>query len=143
MSMDQQQRRGIEQDCGRAVTAFFAHLDAQAFDKQWDEMATGGSWERGGQSLNTREKFLAAMAERPAILTIRHMLSNVLTVVDADGQGALTTFNLLVYRYLADRGDKPAPMPQPSAIAAWRARLKPENGVWRIALLDGETLFQS
>jgi hypothetical protein len=106
-------------------------------------MASDGAWDRGGQVLDTREKFLAAMADRPKVLTIRHMVSNMLVNVEPDASAATATFNLLVYRYLADRGDKPAPLEPPSAIAAFTARLRPENDTWRIAHMGGETLFQS
>ncbi len=135
--------RPIEQDCARAVTAFFVQLDARDHDKQWDQMTSDGCWDRGGKQLNSRKAFLAAMAERPRDLTIRHMISNLLVDVASDGTSAVATFNLIVYRYLADRGDKPAPMSPPSAIAAFTAQMRPEAGRWRIAHLGGETLFVS
>lgn len=135
--------RAAEQDCARTVTAFFSMLDARDHEKQWDQMASDGCWDRAGQDLNTRPLFLAAMAERPEHLTIRHMISNLLTEVDDSGTTATSTFNLIVYRYLEDRGDKPAPLAPASAIAAFTARQKIENGSWRIAHLSGETLFVS
>lgn len=141
--MSPEVRRAAEQDCARAATAFFSFIDEQKFEEQWDQMASDGAWDRGGQLLNSREKFLAAMAERPKVLTIRHMITNMLVNVDADGSAATATFNLLVYRYLADRGDKPAPLDPPSAIAAFTARFRPEGDTWRIAHMGGETLFQS
>jgi hypothetical protein len=136
-------RRAAEQDSAKAVTAFFALLDAREHEKQWSQMTSGGAWDRAGQILDTREKFLAAMAGRPEHLTIRHMITNLLVDVAADGNTATATFNLLVFAYLADRGNGPAPMAPPSAISAFRAQLRPEGAVWRIAYLDGETLFKS
>src|ERR1700722_7565766 len=140
--MDHETRRAIEHDCARAITTFFTLLDGANFEEQWRQVASGGCWDRGGKQLDTREKFLAAMAERPKVLTIRHMITNLLVEVSSDGTAATGTFNLLVFAYLADRGDKPAPMALPSAIAAFRARFVPEAGVWRIAHLSGDQLFK-
>jgi hypothetical protein len=136
-------RRAAEHDSARAIIAFFSMLDARDHEKQWDQMTSDGVWNRAGSALDTRQKFLAAMVERPAHLTIRHMISNLLVTVETGGNTASATFNLLVYVYMADRGDKPAPLEKPSAIAAFRAQCRSEGGEWRIAQLDGETLFKS
>lgn len=136
-------RREAELDAARAVTAFFAMLDARDHGKQWDQMTSDGIWDRAGSRLDSRQKFLAAMAERPRDLTIRHMISNLLVTVAPDGKTAAATFNLLVYVFIGDRGAKPAPLEKPSAISAFRAQCRPENGEWRIAHMDGETLFKS
>jgi len=141
--MNRDARRSIEQDSARAVTAFFSALDARDYQKQWDQMTRDGCWNRSGEALDSRETFLAAMARRPAHLTIRHMITNLLVDVADDGASAVATFNIMVHVFEGDRGDKPAPMAPPSAISAFRAQLRPVGEDWRIAHLDYDVLFRN
>jgi SnoaL-like domain len=133
-------RRAAEHDCARVATRFFTNLDATDYEGTWAQMAPGGIWKRSGKSLDGREIFLAAMAQRPKALVIRHLLSNF--IVDFSGDNnAKSDFCLTVFRFIGDPGGKPAPISLPSAVAAFHATFVRVEDEWKILELSGETLF--
>jgi len=133
-------RRAGEHDCAQVVTRFFTRLDAVDYEGAWALMGPGGVWKRSGKLLDSRERFLDAMSQRPTALVIRHLVGNL--VVDfVDNKHAIADFCLTVFRFIGDAGDRPAPISLPSAVAAFRAEMTHTDDAWRIVDLSGKTLF--
>jgi hypothetical protein len=135
-------RRAAEHDVAKALTKYFVHLDARRYEPMWDLMAPNGYWDRSGEVLDTRDRFLAAMAKRPQSLTIRHLMSN-LDVEIQDESRAETSFTMVLFRYIGDAAGKPAPMTGPTAVTSWTSSLRLVEGAWKIAVLRFEILFHA
>lgn len=140
--MNPNERRAAEHDIAKAIITFFVLLDAGEHEKQWEQMTSDGCWIRGGQKLEGREVFLAAMAARPKNILVRHMISNLLVNVADDGASAAVTANALAYGDISDRDGKPALLGAASLIAAICGRLVPVDSEWRISELIADVIFQ-
>jgi uncharacterized protein (TIGR02246 family) len=67
----------IRQACADVANRFFRCLDRQQYDELADLFAPDGAWIRQGAELRGREAIVAVLAQRPAALVTRHLVSNV------------------------------------------------------------------
>jgi ketosteroid isomerase-like protein len=67
----------IRQACADVASRFFRCLDRRQYDELASLFASGGTWVRQGAELRGRDAIVAALAQRPATLVTRHLLSNV------------------------------------------------------------------
>jgi len=67
----------IRQACTDVASRFFRCLDRRQYDELADLFAPDGAWIRQGAELRGRDAIVTALAQRPAALVTRHLLSNV------------------------------------------------------------------
>ena len=120
----------IERDAMTVVHRFFRHLDDGDYDGLVALMAADGVWHRQGKMLRGPAMVLEAMKARPAGVTTRHLVSNMLVdVIDPDHAEA--SCYITVYAYTGDKKpDDPAPLELPLQIGTYRIKLTrtPQGG---------------
>lgn len=126
--------RATEWDCTRLLIRFFNAFDAFRYDEMAAMFAPDGVWHRQGKALHGRAAILAALDERSATQTVRHVVTNIdVTASAADD----AQFLLYLTAYADDRGV--APDGEPPIIAAPFLLLTVPgscvriDGKWRIA----------
>jgi hypothetical protein len=124
----------------KTVVWFFKFLDARAYEDMWALMAADGYWDRSGRMLDSRETFLAAMAERPEHLVIRHLPINVGVAHFVNGI-ADASFDLLLYRHIGEVPEGPAPLEGVKAITHWTTSMAKAGETWKMKSLDFEVLM--
>jgi uncharacterized protein (TIGR02246 family) len=67
----------IRQACTDVTNRFFRCLDRRQYEELADLFTPDGAWVRQGTELRGRAAIVAALAERPAALATRHLVSNV------------------------------------------------------------------
>jgi hypothetical protein len=100
--------RAIEWDCTRILIRFFNEFDAFRYDAMAAMFAPDGVWHRQGKALTGRDSILAALKERSATQTVRHVITNIdITVLGADR----AQFQSYVTAYRHDSGVEPDGQP--------------------------------
>jgi hypothetical protein len=132
--MDEARRIVIEHDVQKLLTRFFRCLDARDYDKLLALFTDDAVWTRQGTDL-TRDTMPAALAKRPAAMTIRHVLSNF--AVDANETDRATcSFMLVVYRHEAGTPSAgPLPLAGPEQLTDGSAELELTQTGLRISRL--------
>ncbi|MFM0045590.1 nuclear transport factor 2 family protein [Paraburkholderia sediminicola] len=122
------------------LNRFFVYLDDRKYDELIRLFAANGVWHRQGVTLEGPAKILDALQARPADLTTRHLLTNVVPVVEsADSVQAVMYITVF-----ADNGPQqpsPLPMALPLQVGVYRARFVLIDE-WRIAELRGDPTFR-
>jgi uncharacterized protein (TIGR02246 family) len=115
----------IRQACTDVASRFFRCLDRRQYDELADLFAPDGTWFRQGAELRGRDAIVAALAQRPAALVTRHLLSNVW--VDIITQDAVHVhYDVSVY---TQSGTSP---PRHAQILSGIDRLIRVRDAWRI-----------
>ncbi len=128
------ERMLAEWDCAQLCTRFYHHLDRREYDRVAALMAETGVWMRQGAPLTGPAEVTAALRQRSASLTSRHLLSNVAVDI-LDARSARVAYELSIY--LRD-GDGPA---RHSAVMTGEDRLDHDGEAWRIRLKRADKLF--
>ncbi len=121
--------------CASASTRFFHCLDRRDYSGLVALMTDGGVWVRGGTRLSGGPAILDALRDRPAGLTTRHLLSNLVVDLEAEGL-ARVSYELSVF--MRD-GESPARL---SVMMTGEDRLEHDGRAWRIQLKQARPLFQ-
>lgn len=113
----------MEREATTVVHRFFRHLDDGDYGALAALMAPEGVWHRQGKMLRGPTMVLEAMKARPAGVTTRHLVTNMLVdVADPDHAGA--SCYITVYAHTGEKKpDEPAPMELPLQIGTYRIKL--------------------
>ena len=132
--MDLQEAQRTESACAALTVRFFHHLDRRDYERVVGLVAPDGVWLRQGVPIVGRAALLDTLHARPADLTTRHLLSNI--VVDrSDPQTAIVHYELSVYS--ADASG-PARL---RSLMTGQDRLERDGDGWRIRLKRAEPVF--
>jgi len=113
------------------LVQFFRYLDERKYSQLADLMGEGGSWERQGRNLTSKNEIIEALDRRSGTLQIHHLLTNLFSEVANDG--ITVTCYMLVVRH--DSGKQitgPAPLSGVANIRTTRAQLRHTPDGWRI-----------
>ncbi len=141
MASQSADRATIQRDIEQMIFRFFLHLDEQQYDEVSQMMAPAGTWLRNNVLLKGPEGVREAMRSRPAGLTTRHLITNI--VVDiADSDHAEVTYYMTVFVHAGDaKPTGPMKMDVPMHVSIFRQKVARVSGAWRIAELSGTPTF--
>lgn len=126
----------------KQISLFFTSLDERDFDRMASIMAANGVWRRAGVDLVGPEGLLAEMAKRPDNRHSRHMLTNLIPEIAADGS-AMLRFYSAAWVHIGGTDDKGiAPMALPNSIGAYTARFVRDSDGWKISDLRAKSAFR-
>jgi len=132
--MDLQEAQRTESACAALTVRFFHHLDRREHDRVAELFAPDGVWQRQGVPISGTDALLGVLHARPADLTTRHLVSNV--VVDRpDPQTAIVHYELSVYSADATGAARLR------SLMTGRDRLERDGDGWRIRLKRAEPVF--
>ena len=86
----------LRQACADVACRFFRYLDRRHYDELAGLFAPDGIWVRQGAQLRGRDAIVAALAQRPAGLVTRHLISNVWVEVESE-EAARVHYDVSVY----------------------------------------------
>jgi hypothetical protein len=132
--MDSQEAQRAENACTALTVRFFHHLDRREYDRVAGLFAPDGVWLRQGVPIAGTATLLDTLNARPADLTTRHLLSNI--VVDRpDPRTSIVHYDLSVHS--ADASG-PARL---RSLMTGQDRLERDGDGWRIRLKRAEPVF--
>lgn len=129
----------VEWRATKTVARLFHYLDARDYDAVAALFTPEGVWMRMGQKLVGQAGIRAAMAGRPATLSTRHIVSNL--IADADESGVDARYYLTVFDD-PDSDSGPGLLNGPSAIFLCQDRLVEMDAGWRFASRHPELVFK-
>ncbi|MFM0284489.1 nuclear transport factor 2 family protein [Paraburkholderia sediminicola] len=122
------------------VNRFFVCLDDRRYADLAGLFAASGVWHRQGVALEGPEKICEALQTRPVSLTTRHLVTNVVPVVESADMAQAAMY-VTVFADDGPQATGPLPMALPLQIGDYRARFVLRDE-WRIAELRGESTFR-
>ena len=88
-------------DLTQQLHLFFQMLDERRYDDLLEQFAPDGRWLRQGQWLTGRGEIATALAERPATMRVRHVITNIVVSPRAAGEFAVHAY-MTAYRQRAE-----------------------------------------
>lgn len=134
--MDAVETMLAEHGCASVCTRFFHHLDRREYEQLAALMAEDGVWMRQGTALTGSAAVLDTLCARPAGLTTRHLLSNIVVDLLDEGAAAHVGYELSVF---TQDGTAPA---RHATILTGEDRLEHDGTAWRIRLKEARPLFR-
>ncbi len=141
--MDSNAFDAINRACERLSIAYAIYLDTQRYDEFaalfGDEGVLNVSGRVEGQAAIAR-----AMANRPAKLRSRHVLTNIL-IEPVDQEHATGTTYLSLYRHIGEASleDKPIEPFAPAVVGHYSDQFKLTNQGWRFAYRELHLAFRN
>jgi uncharacterized protein (TIGR02246 family) len=140
--MDRDEKRAIAWECQRILTKFCLFNDRKQSDDLANLFTPDGVWLRLGKSLTGRENISKAMEARPATALHLHLLSNVFVMVTDADQAEVTSYKSIYYDAAGESLDKPIPLNGPKWVSVYTDKFVRTDEGWRIARMEGTTLFE-
>ncbi|MGE0799162.1 MAG: nuclear transport factor 2 family protein [Lautropia sp.] len=133
MTIDHAALAGLLPELTQRTNRFYWCLDEFRYQELVSLMEPEAVWHRQGKVLRGHAQVLAALAERPATMRIRHVITNVF-VADAGPDTADVVAYMTAYRH-DDGSDRPLPrsIPGPFRVLLVKMRFRRRDGQWLIA----------
>jgi hypothetical protein len=127
------------------LSAFYHWLDQSDYGRCLDCFTDDAIWFRLGKPYEGRAEISAVLEARPALLMVRHLLSNLFTTLGEDGDAVTHAYVSVHTHRFEDELRLPAPIRQPIGIYAITAQMRRTDGEaagdWRIAHLAMQAQF--
>jgi hypothetical protein len=129
--------------CLDMVTRLFKYYDLRDYDKLFTLFTPDGVWNRPDGAARVGPELLAALAKRPANLTVSHVLSNLLADVDAADRITVTGLMTIFRDDNGKLSPPPAKMSPPTALIEFIIQCRKIGQDWRAAVIDINYIFKS
>jgi len=126
----------------QVIARFYHYLDGGRHDDLVALMAPDGTWLRRNAVLRGRAMVREALRQRPATVTTRQLVSNLIVDFPA-AETADATYYLTAFHHDADAPPTlPVPIDHPLHVARYAARLTLREAVWQIQDVRGVPTFR-
>ena len=113
----------------RTIATFFRHLDDRDYDRASALFGEDGCWVRLGARLTGARAIKAALADRPATLATRHVMSNVIAAAEPGESEVRVRYYITVFD---DESGTPVPvLAAPAALFDADDRLRRVGHAWQ------------
>jgi len=132
--------QSAETACHRLAIAAYSLMDQGHYEETAALFTEDAVWVRGGKPVRGRAAILAALYQRPETDISRHIVTNVLVDLTAEGE-ARATANFIPLRG-ARREDGTVATPPISSVGDLAYRFRKDADGWRIAHLQPTMIFK-
>jgi hypothetical protein len=121
-----------------AVIRFYRAIDERDYPTLLSLFAADGVWTRQGVELRGEAQVMDAMMKRSSTLRVAHIISNAYPVALDGGEIDVRAYMLVIlHDPKSDRGE-PMPLSGIDSVRPTGARLRNENGEWRIVHIGSD-----
>ena len=128
--------------CLDMVTRLFKYYDLRDYDKLFALFTKDGVWNRPDGAARVGPELAAALAKRPANLTVSHVLSNMLADMDAADRVTVTGLMTIFRDDQGKLSPPPAKMSAPTALIEFIIQCHKVGADWRAAVIDINYIFR-
>jgi hypothetical protein len=128
--------------CLEMVTRLFKYYDLRDYDKLFALFTPDGVWNRPDGAARVGPELAAALAKRPANLTVSHVLSNMLADMDAADRVTVTGLMTIFRDDQGKLSPPPAKMSAPTALIEFIIQCRKVGEDWRAAIIDINYIFR-